>query len=195
MGHRKLVKIPGLSIVFLFFIYNFTYNQNTQSLSLEFSLLPVQKLFIENTKSFPPINASDYEANNIGINDAVTLSVSSNVPWKVVIFTNQMNLYKSFGKYKPVQKFQWRSGAKSFQSISNKPEVVLQGEAGVKDLKIKLDYRLKLDWKNTPPGMWGFRPEFKIERNYVQFITPKSKMESKTKNPPKKSSEFKKSPK
>lgn len=150
------MKITGLSIVLFFFIYNFTYAQNSKSLSLEFSLPAIQKLSIENTKSFQSISAMDYDKGYMEIKNAVTLSVSSNIPWKAVIYTNRVNLYVSPGKYKSVDNFQWRAGSKPFQSISKEPKVILEGNAGVKDLKIDIDYRLNVGWKNTLTGRWEF---------------------------------------
>lgn len=181
---KKMKKIQVL--ILFFFIYNFAYTQNNQSLSLEFSLQPIQKLIFENSKSFPPINIHDYEREYLEIKDAVTLSISSNVPWKVVVFTNQINLYKSYRKFKSVNNFKWRSSFKPFQSISNTPKVILRGKAGVKDFKIELDYLIKLNWKNTPPGRWEFQPVFKLVRDYEKFIRLEPKFEKIKKFPDKK---------
>ena len=158
-----MFKISGFSIILFFLIYNFIYAQDSGSLSLEISVPDIQQLYIEDIKSFPPITPMDYDKGYMEIKNAVTLSVSSNVPWKVVVFTNRVNLYVSPGKFKSVDNFQLREGLKPFQTISKEPKVVLEGKAGVKDLKIDIDYLLNVSWKNTPTGRWEFQPEFRIE--------------------------------
>ena len=120
------------------------------------------RLKIENSKTFPEIDIADLNRGYIEVKDAVCLSVSSNVPWQVVIFTNAVNLYDTPKKFKSIDHFHWRVSPKSFQPISSKPAVVKTG-GRVHNYKIKVDYRIDVSWRDTPPGSWQFRPEFRIE--------------------------------
>ena len=150
----------------LLFMQNILQGQDREFFTAEVSVPPIQKLYIEDTKLFPAISASDYNKGYMALKDAVILSVSSNIPWRVVIYTHKVNLYVTPGKLKSIEHFQWRSGSAPFRSISSNPLTVIQGKAGVKDYKIVIDYRIKIGWKNTPTGKLDFQPKFRIEANY-----------------------------
>ena len=151
-------------VVFCLFILNqsFLLANEREVVTFENTVPVLQKLTFENRKSFPEISAEDFHKGYVELKDAVTLSVSSNIPWKVVVFTNQINLYKTRGEFKSVENFQWRVNSNKFQSISRDEKVIKEGEGGIRDHKIKIDYRMKVGWKDTPPGKWEFKPEFRI---------------------------------
>ena len=166
---KSLNKSLSLRVLLLSFLclFNckqpFLQAQERKSLTLEVSVPPVQKLIIVETRSFPNIDSDDFNRGYIELIDAVTLSVSSNVPWRVVIFMHRANLYATPKSVKPVDSFQWRKGHNKYQSISPEPVVILEGSGCVKDFTFTLDYRLKLSWQGSPPGRLDFQPEFRIE--------------------------------
>ncbi len=162
------------TFLFISLFYFIILNQNLlladerEVITLEYSVPVTQELTIEGRKSFPEISQGDYDRGYIELKDAITLQISSNIPWQVVIFSNQINLYKSRGKFKSVDNFQCRIGSEPYQSISKNPVVIMEGKGGIKDQTIKLDYRMKLDWNDTPPGKWEFKPEFRIEPEHSE---------------------------
>ena len=161
-------------VIFIFVFCLFIFNQNILSaderevFTVEASIPRIQELTIENIKPFPTIGADDYNRGYVDLKDAVTLSVSSNIPWKIVIYTNKINLYKSRGKFKSVEDFQCKVGSEPYQSISQKPLVIAKGKRGIQDHKIKIDYRMKTNWGDTPPGKWELKPEFRIEPDHSE---------------------------
>jgi hypothetical protein len=133
-----------------------------QSIRVEVIVPPITRLRTENSKPFPEIDTADFNRGYIELKDAVTLSVSSNVPWKLVIFTKAVNFYDTAGKFKSIDHFHWSVNRKSFQPLSSKPAVVMAGKM-TRNYIIKLDYRIELSWHDTPPGRWKLWPEFRIE--------------------------------
>ena len=171
---QKLHLIDSFRILGLFFLLFgslTTLNaQDHESLTAYLSVPIIQKLSVQDARSFPSMGTGDIERGYIEVKDAVTLFVSSNVSWRVVISSPKTNLYVSPGRFKSVEDFQWRVGRNPFRSISQNPVVVMAGEGGVKGYKIVIDYRLKLGWHNTPPGRWELEPEFRVEPNYGTFL-------------------------
>ncbi len=153
----------------LLFLFHFNQSvlqaQDRESFYVEVSVPHIQELAIENTKPFPRIDGNDMSKGYVEQRNAVTLSVSSNVPWRVVIYTRRVNLYVTPGRFKPVGHFQFRAGNFRFRSISSNPVTVMEGKGGVKNFKIVIDYRLKIGWSD-PPGRFDFQPQFRIEPNY-----------------------------
>ncbi len=149
-------------IIFLFSI-NFLYADERKELIIEANIPVIQKLTVTETKSFPQISDDDFRKGYIELKDAATLMVSSNIPWKIIINSDQFNLYRSQEKFKSVENFQCRVGSAAYQSISNNELVIMEGEGGIIDYTIRLDYRMKVSWIDTPPGRWEFKPEFRIE--------------------------------
>ena len=143
--------------------------QEFEPLALEVNVPPVQRLMIMETKPFSNIDSEDFNRGYIELKDAVTLSVSSNVPWRVVIFLPRTNLYTTKGKVKPVDSFQWREGNSNYQSISFEPVLVSEGSGCIKDYTFEIDYRLILSWEKTSPGMLDIQPKFLIEPSNSYF--------------------------
>ena len=137
--------------------------QEYEPIELGVSVPPIQKLTIVETKLFPDINSEDFNRGYIELKDAVTLSISSNVPWRVVISAPRTNLYTTPRSVKPIDSFQWRGKTNIFQSISIEPVLAFEGSNCVKDYTCTLDYRLNLSWGSTPPGMMDIQPEFLIK--------------------------------
>ena len=134
--------------------------QDRESVTVNFSLGPVQRLTVRKANSFNEIRPEDVTRGYIEVRDAVILSVSSNIPWRVVIRSARVNLYVSPRKFKPVKDFQWRRERGTYSSISKEPAVVMTGKGGVVNFQISLDYKLLLGWRSLPPGQWEFEPEF-----------------------------------
>ena len=166
-----------LLVVFCLFIFNqiILFADEREEIIIEASLPVFQVLSIEEMKSFPQISDNDYSNGYIELEDAATLMVSSNIPWKIIIFSNQFNLYKSQGKFKSIDNFQCRVGSDAYCSISNEELTLMEGDGGIKDQEISIDYRMKISWIDTPPGTWEINPEFRIKPsetskgNYQQY--------------------------
>ena len=109
----------------LLFKQNILQGQDREFFTAEASVPPIQKLNIEDTKLFPAISANDYNKGYMDLKDAVILSVSSNIPWRVVIYTHKVNLYVTPGRLKSIEHFQWRSGNTPFRSIYSNPHTVI----------------------------------------------------------------------
>ena len=161
-------------VIFIFVFCLFIFNQNILSaderevFTVEASIPRIQELTIENIKPFPTIGADDYNRGYVDLKDAVTLSVSSNIPWKIVIYTNKINLYRSRGKFKSVDNFKCRVGSEPYQTFSQNEGIIVEGKGGIKDQTIKLDYRMNISWIDTPPGKWELKPEFRIEPDHSE---------------------------
>ena len=140
--------------------------QSRESFTIDVSVPPIQRISVQKAKSFPFISGSDFDRGYVEDRGAVTMLISSNVPWRAVANVPKANLYVSPGKFKSVDSMQWRISSNAFRSFSLGPIVVSEGSGGVKDHKIVIDYRLKLGWDNTPPGRWEFEPEYRIEPNF-----------------------------
>jgi len=137
--------------------------QEYEPIELDVSVPPIQKLMIVETKSFPDIDSDDFSRGYIELKDAVTLSISSNVPWRVVIFLPRTNLYATPKSVKQIDSFQWRGENTNYQSISFEPVLAFEGSSCVKDYIYTVDYRLNLSWVSTPPGRLDIQPKFLIE--------------------------------
>ena len=140
--------------------------QSRESFTIEVSVPPIQKISVHKVKLFPSIRGSDFDRGYVEDRGAVTLLISSNVPWRAVANVPKANLYVSPGKFKSVEDVQWRITSNAFRSFSLGPIVVAEGNGALKDHKIVIDYRLKLGWDDTPPGRWEFEPEYRIEPNF-----------------------------
>jgi len=159
--NRKIFLLP----IFLVYITNQfpLLGQTTQSLSTFVSVPPLQEIQVQCDQSFPDIFVQDIQTGYIDINQAVRLTVFSNVPWRIVVRATSENLYVSPRKFKSVNDLKWRIGAESYQSLATVPIVLAQSNEPAKNATIMIDYRLILGWKNTPPGRWEVEPEFRIE--------------------------------
>lgn len=153
-----------LGIIFLSIDYPRA--QSRESFTIEVSVPPIQKISVQKVKSFPSINGSDFDRGYVEDREAVTLLISSNVPWRVVANVPKANLYVNSGEFKSVDSMQWRIRSNAFRSFSVGPIVVAEGDGGVKGHNIVIDYRLKLGWDDTRPGRWEFEPEYRIEPNF-----------------------------
>jgi len=153
-------------IFFLFCIYYLLpknlFGDEYKSFDIELSIPQIQKLAIIESRTFPEIIPVDINKGYAELLAAVTISFSSNVPWQIVILSPQKNLYKSAGKYKPIEHFLWSSGSNDYQPVTSGFGLVSEGKKGVKEQRITINYRLKLNWEDAVPGDWQFKPEFRI---------------------------------
>ena len=137
-----------------------TIAQNSSSISIEVPVL--QQLTIIETKNLPDITSSDMEKGYIEIPEAVRLEISSNTDWQLSIRAARENLYVTHD-FKPVSDLKWRTRDRGFQPLSMHQEKILSGQAGTRHMLITLDFRLDLNWKNTPPGDIEYAHEFILE--------------------------------
>ncbi len=139
------------------------FSQKSEDITLYFNVPPLQNFQIIHTKSFPNMTFSDYERGYYEITDAVTIRISSNVEWQLVIYSTRSNLYTTQGIFKPISDFSVCANNHNFFSMSQVPQVIYTGKAGVHDMEIMLDYRMKIDVNSTPAGNWIFDPVIRLE--------------------------------
>ena len=155
----------ALTALFLFFQTACIFAQTANTLHVAASIPPVQRLRVYPAQHFPPVTKRAFDRGYIEIEQAVIITVSSNVPWKITIHTSKSNLYITPGVFKPVADFQWRVEGE-YLPLTGMKQTVYRGKAGVRDMQVMCDYRLLVNWKDTPPGEWRFDPVFTIEPDY-----------------------------
>jgi len=103
------------------------------------------------TVHMPQPTQRDLARGFIEQRDAVELDISSNIPWRITINTNNgdMGLSADGSTAKPVSDFQVR-GNGDYQSVSNEDQTILEGSGGV--FKVELDYRLLFDPQEHKDG-------------------------------------------
>jgi hypothetical protein len=106
----------------------------------------------------------------VQVERAVVLIVRSNAPWRLTIRSSRGNLYMTPGRFKPVEHFQWRVAGGTFHAVDHAPAQVACGEGGAGTVRVEVDYRMILNWTDTPPGDWMFEPDYFVEPDEGGFL-------------------------
>lgn len=93
-----------------------------------------------------------------------SLTVKSNVPWKLSMKTKDWSWPE--GVEKAVSHYEWKlEGQGDFQSCSNSnvTDVISGGPTG--GTVVTLNYRVKLDWANDVPGAYSIVQEYTLTKD------------------------------
>lgn len=131
------------------------------------SLSADQILTIDTSQvSFLTPTVSDFDAGHVEKLAATTLTVASDVDWKLTV-SGTATLFSCTGascwSAKPRGDIDWRKAGGSYQSLSGTATTVTMGLAttpGTED--VTMDYRVQLDWTQDAPGDYDY--------NSVQFV-------------------------
>lgn len=121
----------------------------------------VQTLDIDQIQvTFPSPSPSDFDAGGVEKLSANTLTVESDVDWKVSVLGTATTWSCSGATCwtgKPRTDIQWREAGSSYSALSGSAAVVKTGIAttpGTEDIVI--DYRILLDWTDDAPGTYSY---------------------------------------
>lgn len=166
-GGRFAVKIPA--VVLFMWILTAAAAQERAVLSLSVPVPAVRIMEVIERNPFPVISSRHMADGYIQVERAVVIAVRSNTHWRLTIRSPRRNLYMSPGRFKPVEHFQWKVAGGAFQPVSFSPVPVARGKGGSGTVRVEVDYRMLLNWTDTPPGEWLFEPEYRIEQDEEGF--------------------------
>ena len=125
------------------------------------ALRAVQTLTVDtNVVSFTTPSASDFDAGNIEKLSATTLTVESDVDWKLTI-SGSIATWSCSGvecwSGKPRGDIEWRESLGSYTALTGTSATVTTGTdttPGTED--VVMDYRVRLDWTTDAPGTYDY---------------------------------------
>ncbi|MBB63840.1 MAG: hypothetical protein CMO81_02130 [Waddliaceae bacterium] len=135
---------------------------------VQMTVPPLQNLELsQNSLNMPESKTEDFDRGYIDFPDALTLNISSNVPWKVLVHTEDLTLTNR-NPPKPLADLLWkRSKRNRYRALRNKTRRVARSQNPVFDRKIDLDFRVLLDWVDDSPGNYQTTLIFTVAGNDV----------------------------
>lgn len=127
---------------------------------------PLQHLEISRpVLHLPEATREDLNRGYIEVPEGLCLDVCSNIPWKIVLYTNDRSFSRSKLEGKPLEHFQWRvSGAPTpYHSLDRRKVTLYSSHAFADHELICLDIRLALDDDTDKPGDYGLDLSIEIE--------------------------------
>ena len=146
-------------------------DQQSVTVHMSWTVLPFQELRIAGSTShgspvsadyvMPQPDALDLQQGYLEEMNSVNLTVSSNIPWKVQVWTESSDMGESNdgSLAKPISDFELREHGGSYFSISNTPQILVSGNRGSFDIGI--DHRILLG-SNYRPGDYGLEVVYTI---------------------------------
>lgn len=123
--------------------------------------LAVQTLDVDSIQvTFLSPSAANFDAGGIQKISANTLTISSDVDWKLSVAGTASSFSCSGSECwqsKPREDVQWRESGGSYASLSGTSSTVAIGASTVPDSDdIIIDYRIVLDWSSDSPGTYTY---------------------------------------
>jgi len=140
------------------------YAQNNP-LKLNISIPPIQTLSLVHSHNFPEPDPSDLDHGFIKLDGCIELEVSSNIPWKIIAYTNESSEilnYKTLYKPDEYENIQLKTGNNPFINISTIPIEISSGTNKIQQQQVIVDCKRLVGWHKTNPGKWRVEPIFKI---------------------------------
>lgn len=169
---KILVFVTVIILILLLVVQTSEAISTNKTVQINLRILPFQILIINEkgkagekiitTYNVPPPTVQDLERGYIQEEDALSLTVISNVDWVVKVRALSENLGISWDrKYvKPLSDFLIRSHQTEFMIIQRTPQKIAWGKNGKK--KVDIDYRVEGYNHNYHPGSYKIILEYTI---------------------------------
>ena len=155
-----------LATVILFnFIFSKSYFENKRA-TYDLSIPSIFEVKVLDTYDLPEIYSEDIKIGFVELEQFCTVSVSSNVPWKLSFYTNQENLYRLKDKGISIENVSLSLDKNTYFPFSNHPVEIYSSERSTSNQIFYFSLRRELTWFTTPKGEWYIEPTFLVEPLY-----------------------------
>jgi len=163
-GHKRALIVIVVAMVVTSLVGLVLADQRSVTVHVSWTVLPFQELRIAGSTSHGSSATADYLMSQPDAFDlqrgyleemnSVDLTVNSNIPWKVQVWTESDNMGQTDdGTFtKPISDFQLREHGGDYFSISNTPQILASGNRGSFDIGV--DHRILLE-SDYHPGDYG----------------------------------------
>ena len=140
-------------------------DQQSVTVHMSWTVLPFQELRIAGSTShgssvsadyvMPQPDALDLQQGYLEEMNSVNLTVSSNIPWKVQVWTESSDMGQSDdgSVTKFISDFELREHGGSYSSISNTPQILVSGNRGSFDIGVDRRILLGSDYHSGDYGL------------------------------------------
>ena len=154
-AHKNISKIALVSAIVISVFGLVFANQRSTSVKVSWTVLPFQELRISGsspqgssvttTYAVPEPTSIDIGRGYMEEMNSVSLTVNSNIPWKVQVWTESQSMGESKDGLlrKPVSDFELREHGATYFSITNTPQILACGQRG--SYEIGVDHRILLE--------------------------------------------------
>ncbi len=153
-ARKRAARITLATVIVVSFVGLVLANQTSITTKVSWTVLPFQELRIAGSNSHGPSISTTYAMPQPGFldlqqgyveeMDCVDLTINSNIPWKVQVWTENTTMgYSHDGLIsKPVSDFELREHGGAYFPISNTPQILADGHRG--SFEIGVDHRILL---------------------------------------------------
>lgn len=126
----------------------------------------LQEIFVENLASnFPEPDATDLDKGYIDLPEAIRVRVSSNTPWRLLVYTDDRNLRANETQSKPLSHIlvSTRGCHGHRYTLSRQAQEIASSSHYAFQEPILIDLRMVLDWLTDDPGDYQVALKFELE--------------------------------
>ncbi|MEA3239302.1 MAG: hypothetical protein U9Q94_05930 [Candidatus Bipolaricaulota bacterium] len=170
-GHKRALIAIVVAMVVTSLVGLVLADQQSVTVRLSWTVLPFQELRIAGSAGHGSSVTADYVMSQPDALDlqqgyleemnSVDLTVNSNIPWKVQVWTESSDMGESNDTLvtKPISDFELREHGSSYFSISKTPQILTSGSRGSFDIGV--DHRILLG-SDYRPGNYGLEIVYTI---------------------------------
>ena len=170
-GHRRALIVIVVAMVVTSLVGLVLADQQSVTVHLSWTVLPFQELRIAGSAGhgssvtadyvMPQPDALDLQRGYMEEMNSLDLTVNSNIPWKVQVWTESSDMGQSDDALftKPISDFQLREHGGSYFSLSSIPQILASGNRGSFDVGV--DHRILLE-SDYHPGDYGLEVVYTI---------------------------------
>lgn len=170
-GHRRGAMVALACIATVSAVGLVLATQSSVTVHMSWTVLPYQELQIAGSGTHGPSVTADYvmpqpedydlQRGYIEEMNSVALTVNSNIPWKVQVWTDETDMGQSDDKTftKPISDFLLREHGGEYFPISNTPQILASGNRGSFDIGV--DHRILLG-SDYRPGSYGLEVVYTV---------------------------------
>jgi len=112
---------------------------------------------------FPDVSGTNLDKGFLEVQDAATLTVSSNMAWQLTVQSEDRNMGKVNNSVKPLSDFLWKKSSDAqYTAISTQGQRVDSSASYADHERIKLDYKMIVGWTRDVPGTYGLTLRFRL---------------------------------
>ena len=169
--HKRALIVIGVVAVVISVVGLVLADQQLVTVHMSWTVLPFQELRIAGSTShgssvtadyvMPQPDGLDLQRGCLEEMNSVDLTVNSNIPWKVQVWTESSDMGQSDdgSVTKFISDFELREHGGSYFSISNTPQILVSGNRGSFDIGV--DHRILLG-SDYRPGDYGLEIVYTI---------------------------------
>ena len=118
------------------------------------------------TVTMPDSTIEDFDQGALTVENALTLTLSSNGPWKISLSTHDAFLVPPPNK-KPLRDLAWRvHGDSKYRKLRRRQKTIKKSREATLEERIPLDLRLDLDWKDDPANDYEITVIVTLSQNF-----------------------------